>query len=202
MHYSPNNSSYLDRLRKHSGFSDLPLLEKLVLDFEMLYHLKDKFDMVVKGGMASLLHAEPSPHRINEDIDVITTAPKSQMASILAGLGTGDEEAAIKIEGKRARQPATRTRSFSPCCAPGTSWNTTQTATRNGTPKSSMGPSAVMRRPKRQGGHQRQIPARWPRSARRTPTSRPSAPPSRMPSGRSSSRRLPRCSPSPRHGRG
>jgi len=105
MYYDPNDRAYLDRLKKHSGFSDLPLLEKLVLDFETHYYLKDKFDMVVKGGMAALLHAGPSLQRISEDIDVMTTAPKKQIISILAGLSTDDEEATLKIEGERTRLP-------------------------------------------------------------------------------------------------
>jgi len=104
-YYDPKDDTYLNELKKVSGFSDLPLLEKLVLDFETHYYLKDKFEMVVKGGMAALLHAGPSLQRISEDIDVITTAPKSQIASILAGLDMHDEKSKIKIEGERTRLP-------------------------------------------------------------------------------------------------
>lgn len=105
MYYDPKNSAYLERLKKSSGFSDLPLLEKLVLDFEMHYRLKDRFEMVVRGGMAALLHAGPSLQRISEDIDVMTTVPKSQITSIMGTMGTTDKEMEISIEGEPTRLP-------------------------------------------------------------------------------------------------
>lgn len=104
IYYDPKNSDYLIRLSKHSGFFDLPALEKLVLDFETHYLLKDKFEMMVKGGMAALLHAGPDLQRISEDIDVMTTVPQSQIASILDGLHM-DEAIKISIQRKYSRLP-------------------------------------------------------------------------------------------------
>ena len=105
MYYNPENIAYLDKLKAHSGFSDLPMLEKLVLDFEMHYHLKDKFDMVVRGGMAALVHTGPRLHRVSEDIDVMTTVSKARVTSIIEKLSMGDGEVNIRIEGEPTRLP-------------------------------------------------------------------------------------------------
>lgn len=97
MYHDPTNSDYLNMLIKRSGFSDSLLLEKLVLDFETHYYLKDKFEMVVRGGMAALLHAGPTMWRISDDIDVMTSVPQSRIASVLDALDTNDETPSIKI---------------------------------------------------------------------------------------------------------
>jgi len=105
IYHDPQNSAYLDKLKAQSGFSDTLLLEKLVLDFEVHYHLQERFEMVVRGGMAALLHTGPSLQRISEDIDVMTTASKDQIISIINTLNEDSRELDISIEEGRTRLP-------------------------------------------------------------------------------------------------
>ncbi|MDD9813765.1 MAG: nucleotidyl transferase AbiEii/AbiGii toxin family protein [Thaumarchaeota archaeon] len=61
--------------------------------------------MVVRGGMAALLHTGPSLQRISEDIDVMTTASKDQIISIINTLNEDSRELDISIEEGRTRLP-------------------------------------------------------------------------------------------------
>ena len=104
-YHNSKSSEHLHRIRAQSGFSDLPMLEKIVLDFEMHYRLQAEFDMVVRGGMAALLHAGDPIQRISEDIDVLTAVPKPKIVSIIGRLKEDFGEVEIGIEGEPTRLP-------------------------------------------------------------------------------------------------
>lgn len=104
-YHDPENDRYLEELKASSGFADKYALEKLVLDFEMHYRLKSEFKMVVRGGMAAILHERAKLQRISEDIDVLTPVPKPQVLSTIDRLNTGSGELKINIEGEPTRIP-------------------------------------------------------------------------------------------------
>jgi len=91
-YHDPKNGGYLEELKASTGFADKYALEKLVLDFEMHYRLKSEFKMVVRGGMAAILHERAKLQRISEDMDVLTPVPKPQILSIMERLNAGSGE--------------------------------------------------------------------------------------------------------------
>jgi len=104
-YHDPKNGGYLEELKANTGFADKYALEKLVLDFEMHYRLKSEFKMVVRGGMAAILHERAKLQRISEDMDVLTPVPKPQILSIMERLNAGSGEMKIRIEGEPTRLP-------------------------------------------------------------------------------------------------
>jgi len=87
-YHNPDSGVHTTQLAHNARFKDTFLFEKFLLDFELHYQLQSKIDMIVRGGMGALLYANKDSQRLSEDIDVITTMPKSEVASTVEGFSS------------------------------------------------------------------------------------------------------------------
>lgn len=91
-YHRPLDKEHCMRLSAASKFKDTYLFEKLVLDFELHYHIIPRINMVVRGGMAAQLYAEKDDQRMSEDIDVLTPLPKDEVAAIVQDIDDSLDE--------------------------------------------------------------------------------------------------------------
>jgi hypothetical protein len=79
------NTNYLNKIKSDLGFNDITIIEKFIMDYEILFHiLKMIPDSIIKGGMSVPLHIpEMAVRRLSEDIDLVTRLSEKEVKSAM-----------------------------------------------------------------------------------------------------------------------
>lgn len=83
------NSTYINKIKDELRFNDVNVVEKFIMDYEILFHiLKEIPDSIIKGGMSVPLHIpEMGVRRLSEDIDIVTQLSEAQVKSAMEKVG-------------------------------------------------------------------------------------------------------------------
>ncbi|RNJ80140.1 MAG: hypothetical protein D9C04_02570 [Nitrosopumilus sp. B06] len=75
----------IDQTVAKFGFKNSVIVEKLFMDFEILFHIQKLLpDGIVKGGVATLFHLQDDVlRRLSNDIDIVTSQSKSEVIEIM-----------------------------------------------------------------------------------------------------------------------
>ncbi|MEO9296022.1 MAG: nucleotidyl transferase AbiEii/AbiGii toxin family protein [Nitrososphaera sp.] len=82
------NKTHIDNIKNKFGLSDVQAIEKFIMDYEMMYHLKSEIPCIVKGGMAVPFYTtDRKARRLSVDIDVVSNASSDEIDAALERIG-------------------------------------------------------------------------------------------------------------------
>lgn len=76
-------------MKNELGFNDGNVIERFIMDYEILFHIRQEIpDPIVKGGMSVPFHIpEKTVRRLSEDIDLVTPLSKEDTKSAMERVG-------------------------------------------------------------------------------------------------------------------
>ncbi len=100
----------IERMKKEHKFKNLKMIEKLIMDFEILFHLQEAIpDLIVKGGLAVPHHLDGGgPRRLSIDIDLLTGLSKKEVSSIMNRIIPKLREIGIEVSPHTPETASTR----------------------------------------------------------------------------------------------
>lgn len=87
------------------GFSTPPNLEKFIMDFELYYHISQKMECIMRGGMCMPFHTNERVHRLSIDIDLITSNTVDETEQIMQKVASTITELKFIKKNPKQRYP-------------------------------------------------------------------------------------------------
>lgn len=76
------NTDHIGNIKARFGFRDDETIEKFIMDFEMLYHVKQHINCTTRGGMSVPFHIpDTNARRLSVDIDLVTDLSETDVES-------------------------------------------------------------------------------------------------------------------------
>ncbi len=91
---------FIDKLNKNEHYTNPAYFEKFIMDFEMLHHIRQKVDCIVRGGMSMPFHLDRTLKRLSTDIDLVIKKPVDKVMKIISEIDLSNE--GIRISGPKS----------------------------------------------------------------------------------------------------
>ncbi len=89
LHFSKYlNTSNIQTISEKFGFSNPSYIEKFIMDFEMGFHILNKMNCIIRGGMCMPFHTNLDVRRLSIDIDLLTPKTVSETEIIMETLNS------------------------------------------------------------------------------------------------------------------
>ena len=102
-------------IARELGFTNLPYVEKFIMDFEMNYHISKRMDCVLRGGMCMPFHSGLELRRLSVDVDLLTRLESAEVDKAMESLDR--ELAGLTIRKYKPKDP------YPIRTCPRTAWN-------------------------------------------------------------------------------
>lgn len=76
----------IEKITNKFGFTNPLYVEKFIMDFEMNYHISQKIDCLLRGGMCMPFHSELGVRRLSIDIDLLTSLNVAKIHEVMEHL--------------------------------------------------------------------------------------------------------------------
>ncbi len=93
----------IERIANKFNFTNPLYVEKFIMDFEMNYHISQRIDCLLRGGMCMPFHSELKVRRLSIDIDLLTGLDVDEIHKAMKELD--DKLPDVKIKKHEPRNP-------------------------------------------------------------------------------------------------
>ena len=97
-HFTTELKKYnIESIANKFGFTNPLYVEKFIMDFEMNYHISQKIDCLLRGGMCMPFHSELKVRRLSIDIDLLTNLNVNKIDEIMNDIDNRLPDVKIKM---------------------------------------------------------------------------------------------------------